>query len=148
MNITIIPMEEEHLDPVADLEQQCFSHPWSLNLLRESMKTNLFWVALDKDTQSLLGYVSVNNVIGEGYIGNVAVSPHHRNCGIASEMLKVLIAYGSEELDFLSLEVRESNLPAIKLYEKHHFHIVATRKNYYDDPKENALIMTIEFQKG
>lgn len=145
MNISIIPMEESHLESVANLEQLCFSHPWSLNLLKES--TNLFWVAIDHNTQELLGYLSVSNVIGEGYVGNVAVSPQHRHCGIASQMLQVLLSYGRAHLDFLTLEVRESNLPAIALYQKHQFETVATRKNYYDDPKENALIMTLHISK-
>lgn len=144
MNITVIPMEETHLKAVAELEKLCFTLPWSLNLLRESMEKSLFWVALDEN-DTLLGYVSLTPVLDEGHINNVATSPHLRNQGIATLLLTELLRFAKNHLNLLLLEVRESNLHAIKLYENFHFQIIATRKNYYSSPTENALIMTREF---
>ena len=82
-------------------------------------------------------------MLDEGYISNVAVHPDARRQGIGDALIDALAAKAAElELAFLTLEVRESNAPAIALYAKHGFHPVGKRKNYYDAPKEDAVLMT------
>ena len=82
-------------------------------------------------------------LLDEGYISNVAVHPDARRQGIGDALIDALAAKAAElELAFLTLEVRESNAPAIALYAKHGFHPVGKRKNYYDAPKEDAVLMT------
>ena len=82
-------------------------------------------------------------VLDEGYISNVAVSPEHRRKGIADRLIRELMTRaGQLELAFVTLEVRESNAPAAELYKKHGFVKVGQRKNYYDLPKEDAILMT------
>ena len=87
-------------------------------------------------------------VLDEGYINNVAVREEYRKQGIASALLDVFIRFGkAHQLAFLTLEVRASNAAAIALYQKHGFEQVGRRKNYYEDPKEDAILMTLTFKK-
>ena len=86
-------------------------------------------------------------VLDEGYIGNVAVTPGHRRQGVGDALLAALTALGRERgLAFLTLEVRESNLPARRLYEKHGFRPAGCRRGYYSRPREDAILMTLEFE--
>ena len=92
------------------------------------------------------GYVGCQTVLDEGYITNVAVSPDFRRRGAARLLIAELIARAKEKgLAFVTLEVRESNAPAIALYAGVGFAPVGTRKNFYSNPAENALLMTINF---
>ena len=80
--------------------------------------------------------------------GNVAVRQEYRRQGIAQALLDVFLRFGAaHQLEFLTLEVRASNDPAKQLYMKHGFAQVGRRKDYYDDPKEDAIIMTKVFEK-
>ena len=88
-------------------------------------------------------------VIDEGYISNVAVSAKYRRQGVADALIDALNERAEAlTLAFMTLEVRRSNLPAIRLYEKHGFAVVGSRKNYYDLPKEDALLMTCFMKRG
>lgn len=141
-DITITPMTLLHIPAVAHLETLCFSLPWSAYLLQESMKTGVFWVALQGATGELCGYTGLTAVVGEGSVNNIAVAPTHRGCGIGKLLLDTMITYTDAHLEFLTLEVRPSNTSAIALYEGGNFKHIARRKNYYSSPKEDALIMT------
>ena len=82
-------------------------------------------------------------VLDEGYISNVAVSAEYRRQGIADALINKLCERAEElDLSFVTLEVRKSNDPAIALYSKYGFVPVGERKNYYEQPRENALLMT------
>ena len=85
----------------------------------------------------------------EGYITNVAVFPEYRRQGIAAQILQVFLQFAAaNHLAFLTLEVRPSNAAAIALYQGFGFEEVGRRKNYYDLPKEDALILTKYFETG
>ena len=85
-------------------------------------------------------------VLDEGYVTNIGVLPDHRKKGIGKALTNQLIDYSvSQKLAFLSLEVRVSNTPAINLYTSLGFKEVGKRKNFYSNPKEDALIMTRYF---
>ena len=93
--------------------------------------------------ETVLGYANFLHVLDEGDIGNVAVAPEHRRQGIADALLDALCARAAAlDLAFLTLEVRASNAPAIALYRKHGFQTVGQRRNYYQKPDEDALLMT------
>ena len=93
--------------------------------------------------ETVLGYANFLHVLDEGDIGNVAVAPEHRRQGIADALLDALCARAAAlNLAFLTLEVRASNAPAIALYRKHGFQTVGQRRNYYQKPDEDALLMT------
>ncbi|MDE6108054.1 MAG: ribosomal protein S18-alanine N-acetyltransferase, partial [Oscillospiraceae bacterium] len=96
----------------------------------------------------VLGYAGLHAVMDEGYLDNIAVREDYRGNGIADDLMDVFVRFGREHLSFLTLEVRPSNEPAIQLYYKHGFAQVGRRKDYYRHPKEDAIIMTLEFDRG
>ena len=150
MHVRIVPMTADHLDEVAELERICFSVPWSRNMLAEELDNLLsaFLVALD-DSGRVVGYAGVQVVLDEGYITNVAVRPECRRQGIAGKLLQVFLDFAQgNRLAFLTLEVRASNYDAIALYGSRGFRSVGRRKNYYEHPKEDAIIMTKDFDYG
>ena len=150
MHVRIVPMNADHLDEVAELERICFSVPWSRNMLAEELDNLLsaFLVALD-DNDKVVGYAGVQIILDEGYITNVAVRPECRRQGIAAKLLQVFLDFAkANKLAFLTLEVRASNYDAIALYGSRGFRSVGRRKNYYEHPKEDAIIMTLEFNHG
>ena len=144
----IIEVAAEHLDAIAAIENACFSLPWTRGQLERQMLADncVFLAALDENGK-VLGYVGLLTVLDEGYISNVAVAPEHRRRGVADALIQALAARLRDRLSFLTLEVRESNLAAIRLYEKHGFVLVGKRKDYYDKPKEAALLMTLFLKK-
>lgn len=149
MNYQLVPMDRSHLEGIAELERTCFSHPWSVDMLAEELynETASFLVAEGEDG-SVLGYAGLHVVLDEGYIDNVAVDPAYRRQGIADALIDTFVRFGAAKLAFLTLEVREGNAPAIALYEKHGFYEVGRRKDYYDDPKEDAILMTREWDRA
>ncbi|MBQ7485680.1 MAG: ribosomal protein S18-alanine N-acetyltransferase [Oscillospiraceae bacterium] len=143
--IRIVPMGREHLDALASLEQICFSRPWSRKMLEEELENQCaaFLVAQEADSDSVLGYAGLLVVADEGYITNVAVQPACRRRGIATQLLQVFDRFArGHRLAFLTLEVRPSNTAAIALYNTFGFEEAGRRKNYYDLPREDALILT------
>ncbi len=142
----VIKIEREHIKAIAELEKVCFSEPWSEETLLSAFKTGTrFFVAVKNN--KVLGYVGINCIIDEGYITNVAVSPEYRRKGVGEALLNCVFSHALDEgLGFVSLEVRESNAPAISLYEKFGFKTEGKRKNFYSNPLEDALIMTKRFE--
>jgi ribosomal-protein-alanine N-acetyltransferase len=140
-------MDRSHLSSVAELERMCFTTPWNEAMLEEELynPTASFLVAEGEDGQ-VLGYAGLHVVLDEGYIDNVAVRPAYRRTGVADRLLDVFCRFGEANLAFLTLEVRPSNTAAVALYEKHGFHEVGRRKDYYENPTEDALLLTKEFQ--
>lgn len=144
----ITKMTENHVAQVAELEKICFgSAAWSENSIASELKNQLsLWlVALDGET--VAGYVGSQTVMDESDMMNVAVHPDCRRQGIAEELVNALTdALREKESRCLTLEVRASNEPAKKLYEKLGFVSVGLRKNYYRNPREDALILRKEWQ--
>jgi ribosomal-protein-alanine N-acetyltransferase len=148
--VKIVPLSEEHLDAVAQLERQCFSRPWSRKMLAEELENQCaaFLVAEDAVTEEVVGYAGLQVMADEGYITNVAVFPQYRRQGIAGQLLEVFVNFAAaHQLAFLTLEVRPGNTSAIALYEKYGFCEAGRRRGYYDLPKEDALILTRYFNK-
>lgn len=145
--IQILPMTYDYVSQVAQLEKLCFSSPWSENSVASELNNPLaFWlVAVEGDR--LAGYVGSQSVMGESDMMNVAVHPDFRRRGIARQLIEALIAALKErDCHSLTLEVRASNAPAIALYEAMDFQQAGRRRNYYRDPKEDALILRKEWQ--
>lgn len=150
LTVQIVPMSADHLDEVAALEQICFSDPWSRNLLAEELDNALsaFLVALDGDGR-VAGYAGLQVILDEGTITNIAVRPDCRRQGVAGKLLQVFLDFArGNRLAFLTLEVRASNYDAIALYGSRGFRSAGRRKNYYRQPREDAMIMTKEFTYG
>lgn len=145
MEISIRPAETRHLPAMEELERQCFSTPWTRDMLEKHINySSAVFLTAENEAGKALGYAGMTYILDEGYICNVAVSPDCRRQGIADRLIDALVRKSHElELAFLTLEVRSGNVPAIALYEKHGFIAVGKRKNYYDSPKEDALLMTL-----
>ena len=146
--IEIIPMTASHVAAVAELEKICFgTEAWHEQSVASELENELsLWlVAMDGD--ALAGYVGSQTVLGETDMMNVAVHPAYRRQGIAERLILELVeALKEKESHWLMLEVRASNEEAIKLYEKLGFREVGRRKNYYRNPREDALILRKEWQ--
>lgn len=145
--IEVINMAPEHIPALAELEKQCFPQPWSEKALSEELKNPnaVFRVAL-KDGQ-VAGYVGMLHVLDEGDICNVAVFDSFRRQGVATALIQHLLDYAQEKkLAFITLEVRESNIGAQKFYETMGFVTIGIRKNFYDEPKEHAVLMNRYFE--
>lgn len=145
----LVPMNMELVEQVAQIEKMNFSHPWTQEMLEEELNNMLssFICALGENGV-VLGYAGLTVVAGEGYINNIAVRQEYRKQGVASALLEVFIRFAKAQgLDFLTLELRVSNEAAKRLYMKHGFAQVGRRKDYYDDPTEDAILMTRSFQE-
>ena len=143
LTVKISPMNDNDVPSIALIEKECFSEPWS----EEGIRTELgnpnarFFTA--KIMGETAGYLGMHTVLDECYIANVAVRSAFRRRGVADELLRCAEKTAANEgCAFISLEVRVSNIPAIRLYEKHGYISQGERKNFYRDPVENALIMT------
>ena len=132
-----------------ELERLCFSTPWNETMLEEELfnPTASFIVAEGAEGE-VLGYAGLHVVLDEGYIDNVAVRPSCRRQGIGDRLLDVFCRFGQAHLAFLTLEVRAGNTAAIALYKSLGFQTVGRRKNYYEHPREDAVLMTRYFQKN
>lgn len=135
----IKPFEEKYIDDVHKIENACFSNPWSREDLAKQLEleTSHFLVA-DIDGKAV-GYMGLQIFSGEGYVTNVAVLPEFRGKGIALALINEQL---KNKMNFITLEVRESNAPAINLYQKAGFENVGARPKFYSNPTENAIIMT------
>lgn len=150
IHVRIVPMNGDHLDQVAELERICFSTPWSRKMLAEELENDCaaFLAALDDDGR-VVGYAGLQVVLDEGYITNVAVRPECRRQGVAAALLRVFLDFAqAHRLAFLTLEVRASNYGAIALYGSRGFRSAGRRRNYYEHPREDAIIMTRMFDYG
>ena len=141
----ITEMKADHVPQVAALEKLCFADPWSeMSIASELQNLWSYWlVAVSGDT--VVGYIGSQSSIDEADVMNVAVQPVFRRQGIAESLISTLVEELKKRgIHALMLEVRASNAPAIALYEKLGFQQVGLRKNYYRNPKEDALILRKE----
>lgn len=135
--------EERDLEQVEALEVACFSRPWPIDMLRRQLPSDRHEFLVAAQGARVLGYIGMLHVMDEGYISNVAVDETVRRAGIGSMLVEGMMRRCEAlSLLFVTLEVRESNAPAIQLYEKHGFETVGRRKAYYEAPREDAILMT------
>ncbi len=139
----IVPMKEEHICEIAEIERLCFSLPWSENALKDELENENahFLTALTFGRVS--GYIGIIEICGEADITNVAVHPDFRRFGIGRKLLDTAETQAkSRNCESITLEVRESNNAAIRLYSANRYETVGVRKNFYEKPTENAVLMT------
>lgn len=140
-------MNASHVAQVAQLETICFSDPWSEKSIASELENKLSCWLVAVENGNVTGYIGSQTVCGETDMMNVAVHPDYRRKGIAETLILSLV----EQLKVvkshcLTLEVRASNAPAIALYEKLGFSEIGRRKNYYRNPREDALILRKEWE--
>ena len=142
----ITKMLQCHVPQIAELEKLCFNDPWSENSITSELDNRLScWLVAIADDK-VVGYVGSQTVLGETDMMNIAIHPDYRKQGIATELISALIeALNERGSHSLMLEVRASNEPAKSLYLKLGFDVVGVRKNYYRNPREDALILRKEW---
>lgn len=142
----IAELEPSDLPEVAKAEQQCFSHPWSEASFREAAEAESCTSLVARIGDRVAGYIFFSALFEEAELLNVAVLPEFRRCGIAAALLSRMLEICSQKgCRVCFLEVRASNLGAKRLYEDFGFSELAIRKNYYDAPTEDAVIMRKEW---
>ena len=147
-------MTLQDVPAVAEIEKMCFSLPWSEQSLIDSVKREdtMFLVCEEFDEKNsddtgdensnIVGYIGMYLSFDEGDITNVAVSPAHRKKGYGEALVSKAKELAKEkQLEMILLEVRVSNAPAISLYKKMGFEELGIRKNFYEHPVEDAIIM-------
>ncbi len=140
-------MEPGDISSVAELERQIFSQPWSEKALAESLEQDYYIFLIAEASGEVAGYMGLYRVLDEGDVTNVAVAQQYRRQGIGqallTEMLRLLQEKGTV---LVNLEVRAGNEGAIALYEKMGFQIIGCRKNFYEKPVEDGILM--QWQAG
>ena len=142
-DLTFGPLRPQHIDDMERIEVECFSVPWSREALEDELDNPYARYVVCTDTDgNVVGYIGSRIVLDSADITNVAVRPQYRRRGIGydlvTRMLEQMTALG---VTSVLLEVRESNLPAQNCYARAGFAVVGRRKNYYELPKEDALLM-------
>lgn len=145
--IKIEPMTRENLDDIIRVEEKAYGeHHWSKESFFNELNNELarYFCAFD-ETGNLTGYCGCWQILEEAHVTNVAVSPDYRRRHIGEALLTAILkSCYNAKIKYLTLEVRVSNEPAIKLYEKYGFKSLGVRKGYYQDNNEDALIMWTE----
>ena len=140
-------MHPSHVAQIAELEKICFSDPWSERSIASELDNKLAFWLVAMEGENVAGYIGSQTVMDETDMMNVAVHPDFRRRGIAEALVNGLVdALKTQGSHCLTLEVRASNAPAIALYEKLGFSEIGRRKNYYRNPREDALILRKEWE--
>lgn len=150
--LTVGDLMADELDLLYDIETHSYSNPWPLDAFKRELKLpfSRILVARNGDVVGppMFGYVVVWIIRGEAHILNLAVHPEARRQGVASMLLGSAIeAAAAQAADILYLEVRRSNEGAQKLYEGFGFKQVGMRPRYYEDNREDALVMLLDLKK-
>ena len=146
VTIAIAPMTVADLDAVHDIEKRSFRTPWPSHAYKTELETNrLAHYVVARADGEVVGYGGMWVMVDEAHITTFAVAPERRRERIGERLLLELMDLAQElRAREATLEVRLSNLPARRLYEKYGFRPVGLRPRYYSDDNEDALIMTTE----
>lgn len=157
IGFSVSPMNEHDLLEVVEIEQSSGLSRWGWNAYHAELRSenrNLMWVARLADgggqgNELIAGYVVARLAAGELHINNLAVRQNHRQLGIGSALLNKVIAEGESAAACVAfLEVRAGNASAQAFYERSGFKVVGRRRNYYPEPREDALIMSLEMVRN
>jgi ribosomal-protein-alanine N-acetyltransferase len=146
--VRIRPLCAQDVDAVYEMEKRCFAMPWSKESILHDLNENVCarYLVLTVDGV-LAAYAGMWLIIDEAHMTNIAVHPDYRRRGYGEQILRALMALAQENLmGLMTLEVRRSNAAAQALYHKVGMIDVGYRKRYYEDNKEDALIMYIQFE--
>lgn len=145
MNLIIDFMKEEDIDDILDISSLSFSISWSKNSYLEELANPIARYLVAKIDNRVVGFIGTWIVLDEAHITNIAMHPDYRKQGIGSKLLKEFLDYCKNQgCVAFTLEVRSSNKAAQALYEKYNFKQEGIRKGYYEDNKEDAIIMWLK----
>lgn len=146
--IKVSLISENDIAAVAALEKEIFSDAWSEKSIRETYEQSHALIIGAWEEETLTGYVIFYYVLDEGEIARIAVAPQCRRKGVAARLFTgVLKECEKKEITKIMLDVRISNEPAIAFYKKHGFIEDGIRKGFYEQPKEDALLMSKEIDR-
>lgn len=138
-------IEEKHIPGIARLERLCFAEPWSEDSLRLLLKDGAVGFVCENDNGQVCAYGGMLCVLDEAQVTDIATDPNMRRRGYAEAVVGAMMKYAAENnITSVSLEVRESNVAAVKLYEKSGFRCVGRRPSFYRQPTEAALVMVAQ----
>lgn len=139
-------MQPEHIETVKDLLDTCFDeNSWSVESIQSELEKADSRCTVAVEDSKVVGFLAFEQIMDEGSIVEVAVSPDYRRRGIARALINEALR-NCTGLCTVFLEVREGNAPAVALYESLGFERIAVRRGYYDNPKENAIIMRKNYE--
>ena len=142
MEVNIKPLTEEYVDQVCVLEEEAFSMPWHRESFLEMIANENACYLVALIGEEVVASCGLRHIVGEGEITNVVTKNTMRGQGIGKQILEKLLEEGAKMgAEAFTLEVRVSNAPAIHLYESLGFVSEGVRKNFYEEPTEDALIM-------
>ena len=145
MKVTIREMKISDLAIIRELEKELFSVPWSDAMFSEEIKGHYAYVLQEDENKEIIGYLCGWKLLDEFTITNIGVIKRFQRMGFGTKLVKFIISKLLHEKCYkFTLEVRESNAKAIKLYEKFGFEQLGLRGNYYRSPVENAVIMRLD----
>jgi len=144
-------MQLSDLPEVLNIERICFTTPWDIRSFEYELghKDTILKVAVSN--KKIIGYVCIRTILDVTHVLNLAVLPEFRRTGIGSMLLNDALKELKrlkKDINLITLEVRESNTAAIKLYEKFGFKVTGKRVGYYEKPHENAVIMGLPATHG
>lgn len=142
--IDLFPLESEYCEKVAEIARKCLPEHWSLEGVQDVLRYshNRYYVAKDFDKNEVIAFAGVMIVADEAELLNIAVVEEYRRQGIAQRLLEQLFVDSKRCGAYrMLLEVRKSNSGARHFYSKNRFSPLGERKNYYSNPKEDAIIM-------
>lgn len=145
--IYVNPMQKEDVPAIAEIEALAYGeHHWSKDSFYSEINSKVAkYYTAKNESGEILGYAGSWHIVDEAHITTIAVHPSFKRQHIADCLIvKLLGDCYNEFIKYITLEVRVSNIPAIKLYEKYGFKSLGTRKGYYQDNNEDALIMWTE----
>jgi ribosomal-protein-alanine N-acetyltransferase len=134
-------MQPGHIEGVKKLLDSCFGESaWSAESIASQLDKTDSYCAVAVDEETVVGYIAFEAILDEGSIVELAVAPEFRRKGVGKKLVELMLTSCSG-VKTICLEVRASNTPAKALYEAFGFEPISVRKNYYDDPREDAVIM-------
>ena len=140
-NVIISNMEIQDLNSIANILETDFDNFWNYNVFKEELTNEISKYLVAKINNQIVGFAGIIPVLDEADISNIVVNKNFRNQKIGSSLLEALIDLAiSFNIKIINLEVRKSNVPAIKLYEKYGFEVCGIRKNYSNNT-EDAILM-------
>lgn len=140
--VTIRAMSEEDLPVIAELEQQIFPDPWSVNAFSEALAEDSWGALVAEAAGQVAAYACYLIIDVEAHLTNIAVAEPYRRKSVAKQLLDHILRIVTEaKCEHLLLEVRPGNVEAVAFYRKHGFHQLYRRPNYYHNPVEDAQVM-------
>ncbi|MDH5710334.1 MAG: ribosomal protein S18-alanine N-acetyltransferase [Gammaproteobacteria bacterium] len=134
-------MHRDDLKQIVEIEEQAYSHPWTIGIFRDCLRVHRCWVA--EENAAIVGYGVLMLAPGESHVLNLCVKPDQQRKGFGRQLLRMLMQQSEKsDVDMILLEVRRSNQSAIDLYQSEGFHELGVRKGYYPahNGREDAII--------